>query len=322
MAAAQFEIGGGGDRAFGASAVAAPAQITVAQVCVGVRLVRERKPSRLARHFASAAAQRGAAVVVEIADERVAVALIGEDAILRFAVIFHGRISIEVVGREIEQHAHARTEFANGFELKTGDFGDDPIVGAGRNRLRDERIADVPAHMHLSAICPESRWPMSAVVVVLPLVPVTATMGASQRRYATSISEKTGTPVREIASTVGLLSGTPGESTAGRCGADRLGEFFHREQRHAQLGELGPFFDEFFAWFVVEGDDGDAAGTQHFGRGQAAAPDTDHDDGVFGVEHVRTDVRHQCHSILTLEKLTMAQKMTHANTETPTRTCS
>ena len=36
--------------------------------------------------------------------------------------------------------------------------------------------------------------PISAVVVDLPFVPVSATIGALQMRYATSTSLKTGTP--------------------------------------------------------------------------------------------------------------------------------
>ena len=52
---------------------------------------------------------------------------------------------------------------------------------------RDQRVADVAADVRG---VPASRKiaPMSAVVVVLPLVPVTATIGALQMRYATSIS--------------------------------------------------------------------------------------------------------------------------------------
>ena len=48
-----------------------------------------------------------------------------------------------------------------------------------------------------------SRCPISAVVVDLPLVPVTATIGALQIRYATSISPKTGTPASWTRRTIG-----------------------------------------------------------------------------------------------------------------------
>src|ERR1700688_1713751 len=56
--------------------------------------------------------------------------------------------------------------------------------------------------------------PISAVVVDFPFVPVTATIGALQIRYATSTSLKTGTPAAWTRRTTGAVSGMPGESTA------------------------------------------------------------------------------------------------------------
>src|SRR5512145_2820617 len=56
--------------------------------------------------------------------------------------------------------------------------------------------------------------PASAVVVLLPLVPVMATTGTSPRkRQASSTSPQTGTPVRRAAWIGAMESGTPGETT-------------------------------------------------------------------------------------------------------------
>ena len=54
---------------------------------------------------------------------------------------------------------------------------------------------------------------MRAGVVVLPLEPVTATMGPRQNQPATSISPTTGTPASIAETTTGDVLGTPGLST-------------------------------------------------------------------------------------------------------------
>ena len=62
-----------------------------------------------------------------------------------------------------------------------------------------------------------SSWksrPVSAVVVLFPLVPVMATMGIPSRsRQANSTSPSTGTPARRAATSAGMVGGTPGDST-------------------------------------------------------------------------------------------------------------
>ena len=55
--------------------------------------------------------------------------------------------------------------------------------------------------------------PVRLVVVVLPLVPVMATMGASQNQDAASISEYTSIPARNACCTMFACVGTPGLST-------------------------------------------------------------------------------------------------------------
>ena len=57
-------------------------------------------------------------------------------------------------------------------------------------------------------------WSMSSVVVVLPLVPVTAICSAAQNREANSISPSTCLPASFASSTCGLPLGTPGLTTS------------------------------------------------------------------------------------------------------------
>ncbi len=80
--------------------------------------------------------------VVEVADERVARPLIGEDAEFRLAVLVHRMIAVEVIGREIEDRRDPRLERANRLELKGRNLGDHPIVRPGLERLGDQRVAD------------------------------------------------------------------------------------------------------------------------------------------------------------------------------------
>ena len=56
-------------------------------------------------------------------------------------------------------------------------------------------------------------WAMRLVVVVLPLEPVTATMGPRQNQLATSISLTTGTPLARAVCTIPTVLGTPGLTT-------------------------------------------------------------------------------------------------------------
>ena len=67
-----------------------------------------------------------------------------------------------------------------------------------------------------------SRCPIKAVVVDLPLVPVTAMTGALHNRNATSISPSTGTTVFCTAITTAELSGTPGETPPREPAGDRF----------------------------------------------------------------------------------------------------
>ena len=65
---------------------------------------------------------------------------------------------------------------------------------------------------------PASRWmwPMSSVVVVLPLVPVTAMNSLGISRHASSTSPSTGSPRSRAAAMTGACAGTPGDLTTAR----------------------------------------------------------------------------------------------------------
>src|SRR3954452_1547721 len=65
---------------------------------------------------------------------------------------------------------------------------------------------------------PASRWmwPMSSVVVVLLLVPVTAMNSLGMSRHASSTSPSTGSPRSRAAATTGASAGTPGDLTTAR----------------------------------------------------------------------------------------------------------
>ena len=87
-------------------------------------------------------------------------------------------VPVEVVGRDVEQHADARRERRRQLDLERRHLDDvDAAVGGGSS----SRIggADVAAHLRVVAGLPRRMWAISAVVVDLPLVPVMATNGAS-----------------------------------------------------------------------------------------------------------------------------------------------
>ena len=127
-----------------------------------------------------------------------------------------------------------------------------------------------------------SSWksrPVSAVVVLLPFVPVMATTGTSSRsRQASSTSPTTGTPARRAAAMPGSVSGTPGETTTRSAEVksalvvpaqrQRDGEPLQRRQRLGELGGRAP---------VGDGDPRSLPGGEARGRGAAARqPDHQH----------------------------------------------
>ncbi len=61
---------------------------------------------------------------------------------------------------------------------------------------------------------PSMTAPIHAVVVVLPLVPVTAMIGASRNRNASSSSEISGRPLTPGSCSTGAVGGIPGLKTS------------------------------------------------------------------------------------------------------------
>ncbi len=119
-------------------------------------------------------------------------------------------MTVEVVGRDVEQHRDLGGEGGAVLELEGGALADDrrvlvdlaPVAPrAGGRRCRRRRPA-----------CPASRqtWPSHSTTVVLPFVPVTATNGFGSERQASSSSPITGTPRSRATSITGAVCGTPG----------------------------------------------------------------------------------------------------------------
>src|SRR4051812_33682192 len=70
----------------------------------------------------------------------------------------------------------------------------------------DSGVPTLPAATDLGTIAPSS-----SVVVVFPLVPVTATNSFGSSRQASSSSPMTGTPASRAAAMTGASCGTPGD---------------------------------------------------------------------------------------------------------------
>ena len=52
-------------------------------------------------------------------------------------------MTVEMIGRDVEEHADLGTKFLNDFELKTADFDDGDGGIAGFGNARDQRRADI-----------------------------------------------------------------------------------------------------------------------------------------------------------------------------------
>ena len=86
--------------------------------------------------------------VIEIADEPIGEALVGEDAILRFRVFVHRVIAVEVVGCDVQQYGDTWFERANRFELERRYLGDDPVALGCAKHFLDQRVTDIAADAH------------------------------------------------------------------------------------------------------------------------------------------------------------------------------
>jgi len=81
-----------------------------------------------------------------------------------------------MVAGDIQKHGNERPEFSYPLELEAADFSNDKVIFLWALRIFNQRSADVAADKHFF---PEhlNISPSSVVVVVLPLVPVTAITG-------------------------------------------------------------------------------------------------------------------------------------------------
>ena len=103
-----------------------------------------------------------------------------DEPLLDRGIVLHRAVAVEMVGRDVEQHADARVERGREIDLKGRAFDDMnarlamAAPGRGSARRCCRRVATSrPASRRICAI--------SAVVVDLPLVPVMATNGAVRR---------------------------------------------------------------------------------------------------------------------------------------------
>ena len=125
-----------------------------------------------------------------------------------------------MIGRDVEQHGDARLERRESFRAGTTTPRRRPTSPApgvdALPRSADCRCCRPTRTLEAARSAAGGRsapWSWT-----LPFVPVTATIGALQRRYASSISPTTGTLASCRRRTTGDVGGTPGESTAdSRC---------------------------------------------------------------------------------------------------------
>ena len=92
--------------------------------------------------------------------------LVLEDASLRGRIVLDGRVTIEVIRREVEQHGHPRMKRLDRFELEAARFDHVNRPGSSDRPARSGHCR-CSAHHHLLPL--RSIRPVSVVVVDLPL---------------------------------------------------------------------------------------------------------------------------------------------------------
>ena len=91
-----------------------------------------------------AAARDVAAPLVAVGDDgQVAGVEVGEQLLLGRRVVLHGVVPVEVVGRDVEQHAHVRVQALGGGQLEARELGHEPLAGGTARHLADGHGADV-----------------------------------------------------------------------------------------------------------------------------------------------------------------------------------
>lgn len=155
--------------------------------------------------------------VLRVVDAGDAVALV--DPALVGGVTGHGAVPVEVVGGQVEHGPGVGAQRGRPVELVAGELdGEDVVRLVAEHRVQqgDPDVADGGRAQAWLA----SRIEASIrTVVVLPLVPVTASQGAGSRpscplsRQASSTSPQTGTPASAAAVKSGLPGFQPGAVT-------------------------------------------------------------------------------------------------------------
>ena len=133
--------------------------------------------------------------------------------------------------------------------------------------------------------------PTSAVVVVLPFVPVTATIGALHRRYATSTSLNTGIAGACTRRTSGLLSGMPGESTATVTCSSASSSSSGGTNAHVRRAQLVERVGELARAALRRSRRPSRARAQHVDAGASAAAEADDERVVGAVEAAAGAIR-------------------------------
>ena len=125
-----------------------------------------------------------------------------EDAQLRVAVVLERVVAVEVIGLEVEQHRDRRRRTG----ATSSSWNDESSqTTQSASRTERERHADVPGDRRRRAPAARKIAPSSAVVVVLPFVPVTPTnREPGSSRKPSSTSDHTGTPRSRAATSSGI----------------------------------------------------------------------------------------------------------------------
>ena len=118
------------------------------------------------------------------------------------------------------------------------------------------------------------------VTVVLPSVPVMATIGRSSQRAARSNSDSTGTPARSAATKAGWRSGTPGLGRSASAPASTVARSCSLSPSSTSTPSDAAAAPDLVGGMVVDDRDGDAVGLQGLHHGPAGDPEAeDHDGG-------------------------------------------
>ena len=147
-------------------------------------------------------------------------ALPGEHPRLDGGIILHRAVAVEMVGRDVGEDAGIGLEARHQIDLKRRQF---KHIDAILDRRLQQRTRPC-RYCRRSRIAPAAlkRWPISAVVVDLPLVPVMATSCApvpgdfalEDFRVADDLDARRLAPSRRSSAARDASSGTPGLSTS------------------------------------------------------------------------------------------------------------